>query len=307
MIKQFVPDLKFAHFLSDSPSTQYRNRNMFFLIGTYLAKQLGVDRLMWHYSESGHGKGAPDGVGGCLKRTADSLVNQSKDITNCQSFIDNLEQHCPNIKLMKIDVEQMDVIDKIIPDKQTFPPVKGTMSIHQITWFKQEAQVLQARKLSCLKKHCKNQKCKHYHVATVHIPKESSKKTSDPKKPRKQLHYKDVYTSDEMSDEEPPTLGDDLPTIGKNDIVIGDWVAVVYDDLWYPGIIERKMDENVEITFMKRNGKVLHWPSTPDKQTVAIHTILCKILEPPLPTSSRQFKLPSQEFQRIDQTFNNVF
>ncbi|CAG9793603.1 unnamed protein product [Diatraea saccharalis] len=48
---------------SDGPSTQYRNKSMFNLVATYLSKEFGVDTITWHFSERGHGKGAPDGVG----------------------------------------------------------------------------------------------------------------------------------------------------------------------------------------------------------------------------------------------------
>lgn len=59
------------------------------------------------------------------------------------------------------------------------------------------------------------------------------KQTSNLKKQRKQrLHYKDIYSSssDEMSDGEK-----DTPVLCQDDIAIGDWVAVIYDDMWYPG------------------------------------------------------------------------
>lgn len=46
----------------------------------FLAHGLGVDA--WHYTESGQGKRAPDGVGGFLKRIADSLVGRGKDLNN---------------------------------------------------------------------------------------------------------------------------------------------------------------------------------------------------------------------------------
>lgn len=56
-----------------------------------------------HYSENGHGKGVPDGFGGYLKRTADMLVSQSKDITNCESFISILKQNSSGIEILDID------------------------------------------------------------------------------------------------------------------------------------------------------------------------------------------------------------
>ncbi|GBN57929.1 hypothetical protein AVEN_107807-1 [Araneus ventricosus] len=64
----------------DSPVTQNRNRKMFYLIATFLAPELGVAAFNWHYTESGYDNGAPEGVGGCLKRIADLLVGRGKDI-----------------------------------------------------------------------------------------------------------------------------------------------------------------------------------------------------------------------------------
>lgn len=36
-----------------------------------------IHSITWNYSEAGHGKGAPDGVGATIKRTVDSYVNHS--------------------------------------------------------------------------------------------------------------------------------------------------------------------------------------------------------------------------------------
>lgn len=63
-------------FLSDGPSTQYRNRTAFYLLQHRLRSSFpNVTMGSWNYSEAGHGKGAPDGVGGTIKRTAaDKIV-----------------------------------------------------------------------------------------------------------------------------------------------------------------------------------------------------------------------------------------
>lgn len=62
------------HFISDDSSTQYTNFKMFHLFGTYFPREIPTIKFMsWNYSERGHGKGAPDGIGGCI-RVADRLV-----------------------------------------------------------------------------------------------------------------------------------------------------------------------------------------------------------------------------------------
>nr|CAI5851143.1 unnamed protein product [Callosobruchus analis] len=56
--------LSSIHCLRDGPSTQYRNRKVFHLIANYLSQQFNLETIRWHYSEKGHGKEVPDGVGG---------------------------------------------------------------------------------------------------------------------------------------------------------------------------------------------------------------------------------------------------
>ena len=42
---------------------------MFYLLGTFFRKEFGAKTMRWDFTEKGHGKGAPDGIGGCIKRT----------------------------------------------------------------------------------------------------------------------------------------------------------------------------------------------------------------------------------------------
>ncbi|OWR42782.1 hypothetical protein KGM_211517 [Danaus plexippus plexippus] len=70
------------HFLTDSPVSQYRNKYMFYIITTIQNDFDFISRITWNYTEAGHGKGAPDGVGAVLKRTADKMVSYGRDIGN---------------------------------------------------------------------------------------------------------------------------------------------------------------------------------------------------------------------------------
>ncbi|VVC99723.1 unnamed protein product, partial [Leptidea sinapis] len=60
------------HFLSDSPSSQYRNKTMFYIISKLYWNFPYLKLVTWNFSEAGHGKGAADGVGGTVKRIADA-------------------------------------------------------------------------------------------------------------------------------------------------------------------------------------------------------------------------------------------
>lgn len=61
---------------------------LFFMIVNYISKILNKGTITWLYTETNHGKGAPDGVDGCLKRIWDNFVANGRDITNIDTFVD---------------------------------------------------------------------------------------------------------------------------------------------------------------------------------------------------------------------------
>lgn len=165
-LKRNVEGLHAVHFVSDGPVTQYRNKNMFQLWVIHLARQLGVHEMTWNYTEAGHGKGAPDGVGGSVKRLADTFVARSFDIPNLDKLISLLETINSNTKFYVIDREEIETMDKII--LKTIPPFKGTLLIHQLTWNRAVPSFIQARSLSCSS--CDTMDtCEHYGIGRIKI------------------------------------------------------------------------------------------------------------------------------------------
>lgn len=85
IIKSEYPGLTNIHYLTDSPTSQYRNKSIFEFLTRHEAV-FGVSGS-WDYLESGHGKGPCDGLGGSVKRSADMAVKQGKVIIqNAQDF-----------------------------------------------------------------------------------------------------------------------------------------------------------------------------------------------------------------------------
>ena len=68
-MKTVTPDLKHIHYYTDSPTSQYRNKSIFYIVSGH--KSLFGVSASWNYFEAGHGKGPCDGVGGSVKRMAD--------------------------------------------------------------------------------------------------------------------------------------------------------------------------------------------------------------------------------------------
>lgn len=78
-LKNHNPNIHRIHMLSDSPVNHYKNKFMFHLLYHHINDLFpGATFFAWNYSEPGHGKGAPDGVGSTLKITADKRWLKAK-------------------------------------------------------------------------------------------------------------------------------------------------------------------------------------------------------------------------------------
>ncbi|CAH1111424.1 unnamed protein product [Psylliodes chrysocephalus] len=81
-----------------------------------------VEKFTWNFSETGHSKGAPDGVGATCKRTADAVIAAGDDIDSLKSFVEIIQQRCPGIIIFTIDDED---IQKMTSDVQKYVAKKS--------------------------------------------------------------------------------------------------------------------------------------------------------------------------------------
>lgn len=107
----FLLDLPFIntiHFKSDGPTTQYKNKNIFFLITQLLPERYPqINKITYNYSESGHGKSPADGIGGNLKRLADDSVRYGNDVSNFDAFLSTLKSKTKEVYVSSIDAEDI--------------------------------------------------------------------------------------------------------------------------------------------------------------------------------------------------------
>ena len=139
------PNISTVHFFSDGPCTQYRQKGNLFMFSTELAKR-GLRAGFWNFFEAGHGKGAPDGVGATLKRTADRLISQGCDIPNAHTLYRVLEENNTAIKLYFIEDEAIEKAVQGMP--ANLPVVPSTMRIHQVVCV--AARQIAYRDVSCM-------------------------------------------------------------------------------------------------------------------------------------------------------------
>ncbi|CAG4947568.1 unnamed protein product [Parnassius apollo] len=117
--------------------------------------------LVWNYSEKGHGKGAPDGVGAVLKRTADQIVARGNDIPNIEILVRHLKERCPGVIIEVVYESGILKKDMLIPEN--LKEFRGTMRTHQVVWSANQLQTLAMRELSCSLDNCSQEaiQCSH--------------------------------------------------------------------------------------------------------------------------------------------------
>ena len=127
--KRRHPEITYIHFFSDGPTTQYRNKTNFYFFSTVL-HQMGYHAATWNFFESGHGKGAPDGIGGSVKRQADSWVSSGVDLPSAQKLFDFLKCGNSTIQFYFIASVEITEFDALWPS--SLKPISGTMKVHQL-------------------------------------------------------------------------------------------------------------------------------------------------------------------------------
>ena len=98
ILNELVPNMSYIHYISDSPTSQYRNKFMFDAIAGH-SETFNVP-VSWHYFEAGHGKGSYDGVDAVVKRMADNAVKREKYVIHdAQGFLRGLHNKIPQYSM----------------------------------------------------------------------------------------------------------------------------------------------------------------------------------------------------------------
>ena len=89
----------------------------------------------------------------------------------------------------------------------------------------------------------------------------------------------------------------------QDDIEVGMWVAVAYENGWFPGIVEGKEKNMFLIDFMEPGLKlgIYKWPLKPDSGLIDPKYVFHQIQNPPVPThGGRHFTLEDAAFIQSD-------
>nr|XP_054592211.1 uncharacterized protein LOC129157084 [Nothobranchius furzeri]XP_054592212.1 uncharacterized protein LOC129157084 [Nothobranchius furzeri]XP_054592213.1 uncharacterized protein LOC129157084 [Nothobranchius furzeri]XP_054592214.1 uncharacterized protein LOC129157084 [Nothobranchius furzeri] len=292
-IKTKYPHITTVHVWSDGPSKQYKNKkNFYFLSG--IPSTLGFEKVTWNFFPTSHGKGAPDGIGGTVKRTADNLVLRGNDLTDGKTFLEKVSNCLRGIQLHYITEEDMQIYDALLI--QPLKQVPLTRQIHQV--IAQENRI-QHRQLSCF---CSQMLvCLCFSPTTFFFhdyPEEpQSHKRRAKKRPLaaliEEMEKEDSEGIEEEWDEEllkGPEGTIKVTTVGG--LHEGDWLAVVYDNHWWLAktIAVDLEHQDVEVEFLHPHGpteKVKPKHGRKDVCFCPVKDIIVKLMGKASPVQSR--------------------
>ena len=208
-LMELTRNTTWIHYLTDSPTSQYRNKYIFYLLTKH--EELFQCGASWNYFEAGHGKGPCDGIGAVAKRMADSAVKQQKaTIQDAREFFAWAKTTDLAVSYLFVDKEEVTAGDEAIRSVPV-KPLYGTTKLHAI--FPLENNEIAHRETSCF--------CPNCFSGRKLFPECDGWKVEA-------LHLKEVATT-------PVGDQDEHPTNEEQDVEVhdGEWVAAVYDANWY--------------------------------------------------------------------------
>ncbi|CAL1266281.1 unnamed protein product [Larinioides sclopetarius] len=188
-----------------------------------------------------------DGVGGALKRMADTLVARGIDIIDMDYLLKNLKENGTTVNLYKIgyaDIENFNEKPKSIPQ------ISNMMQQHQIIWNASDKKKITMQDLSCFS--CiQRDVCSHFMTKKRHVLINNNNSKC-------KLKYPDRHSSNSLSDAESDSDNPPFNTI-KN-ITLNDYVVIKLTGKksvrFYVGeIISQDAFDEYTIKFMTKCGK----------------------------------------------------
>lgn len=279
------------HILSDGPATQYRNRTNCFLLST-VPYTLGFKKIAWNFSERSHGKGAPDGVGGALKRVADKYVHGGGDLQSPKDLFTYLCNNKDKEIIRWVEEDEITDIDGLLPP--TVCPVVGISNTHQVLSFS-PGEILY-RRLSCF--------CQYPDMCPCFQPKKLQVTAFKAVVEQQSDTHQDL-TGDQPTNQEPAHLVEaeaDTSSDDDTSYTMGKFVIVNYDDRPYVGQVTKICHNEVEINCMKQVGdkNIFIWPDKSDCIFYSCNQIACTISEPePLHRSAKLSNIDWMKFNMV--------
>jgi len=301
LVKELYEDLKHVHYLTDSPTSQYRNKSIFQIM-TYHQDELDIS-CQWNYLEAGHGKGPCDGLGASVKRAANSAVCQGKAIIQgAEDFYAWTQSVCNStVKYFFVSKEDVLACQQVLSSRSKgLKRIVGTMSLHAV--YPISKSTIYTRDLSCYCETCKVRptlECGWKNQVLHQI---------------EDLLPAELFVADHQVDNGIMRPNADSPaainiTEPELTLRVGLYVAAVHDRDWYIGKILSVSNDDVHIDFLEKVGRKdelsFKPPRVKDTVWVKNENIMLNIQVHPTGRSQRMFKLPVEEYELAQKCYSD--
>ena len=249
-LKESYSQIEKIHYFSDGAASQYKNyKNFCNLLFHYVDFSVEAE---WNFFATSHGKNACDGVGGTVKREAARASLQATttgQILTPRELFNWASNHIKNVKFFFVSKE--DVAASFEQQEIRFNGAKrvaGTRSHHPYVP-RQDGRLMVKRVSGC-----------------------------------NQAAFEAVVYPDTLASS---TGSGCMRSIKLHHCEIGKYVACIYDDKWWIGLIRDVSEEegDVLISFMHPHcpGASFHWPGREDICYVPLQCILRIVITPTTP------------------------
>ncbi len=298
--------MKYLHFWSDGPTTQYRNKHHF-LLASHIICEEGFVAATWNFFEAGHGKSAADAVGGVLKRTADHAVDHGVPVNDVADFMKVVSD--TSVVLFCITGADIARIQRKIPNG--IKPIAGTMKLHQLQIIGKGN--VSVRNFSCFCQQTRS--CSCYDARNVSFPElvsddsmpvqdeelDVSEQTLPTALEQQQRNTQPAALEHQQQDTQPAVTADQ-PAEHRPLPQLDEWCIVSYDGFRYIGQVVC-VDPNVhevQVSSLECVGdNRFKFPTRIDKLWFAKEQIL-KIAVAPKSVSRRVFELVKEDYDCIN-------
>lgn len=124
-------NVKKLYFFSDGAGSQYKNKFNFFNL-IYFEKGYNV-KAEWHFFATSHGKGACDGIGGCIKKKAyrTSLQSKNTPLTTTKKLYDWAKRFFKKINFSYCSNDEYEKHKESLQSRYSeAKTIKGTRQFH---------------------------------------------------------------------------------------------------------------------------------------------------------------------------------
>ena len=278
ILKEIDQDAEMIHYWTDGPTSQYRNKQIFFTVANH--KELFGIHARWNYFDAGHGKGPCDGLGGTTKRMADEAVRSGRAvIQHADDFFKwAAESNLKGIKFLFVSSEECCSAANTLSERKV-KPLQGTFKVHAVIG--KGNSLVAWNDVSCYCHQCffdENPNFDH------------------------------GWKVQNLSNQQQLTTPNNQKSNGSQiNLVEGDYIAAKYDGTWYIAKVLQidNADDEVEVIFMERKKQLFQWPVRDDILWIPFKDVICKVSEPVYTgKSKRMLKLLPDDKEKILNKFN---